>query len=41
MEYVLKKMGLLEIVWMNFQRLGIESSLAQGFAEFSGSQKLA
>jgi hypothetical protein len=36
----LKKVGLLEIVWTNFQRVGVESLLAQGFAEFSKVQKL-
>ena len=33
-------MGLLEIVWKNFQRVAVESPLAQGFAEFSEGQKL-
>jgi endonuclease YncB( thermonuclease family) len=28
--------ALLQIVWMNFQRLAVESPLAQGFAGFSG-----
>ena len=33
-------MGLLQIVWMNFRRAAVESSLAQGVAEFSRGQKL-
>src|SRR5713101_1661383 len=33
-------MGLLEIVWMNFQLLAVESPLAQGLAEFSEVRKL-
>jgi hypothetical protein len=31
--------GLLEIVWMDFQRVAVDCPLAQGFAEFSKPQK--
>ena len=34
------KPGLLEIVWMNFQRVAVESPLVQGFAEFPKAPKL-
>ena len=35
-----KILGLLEIVWMNFKLLAVESPLAQGLAEFSEVRKL-
>src|SRR5713101_4913934 len=37
---VLLKLGLLEIVWMNFQLLAVESPLEQGLAEFSEVRRL-
>jgi hypothetical protein len=33
-------LGLLEIVWRNFQRVAVETPLPQGFGEFSEAQKL-
>jgi hypothetical protein len=39
-ELLERKMGLLEIVWRNFQLLAVESPLAQGLAEFSEVRKL-
>jgi hypothetical protein len=33
-------MGLLEIVWMNFEPMSVKSPLAQGLAEFSVLEKL-
>src|SRR5712672_463154 len=36
----MRSLGLLEIVWMNFQCVAVESPLVQGFAEFSKAPKL-